>query len=310
MKKSIVAIMMAVTLVGSSLAFPVQAYAQDVNQGEVLEENTGAIETNNGTVKSNGTLGGSILWTIETNNGTVETNWGEVKTNNGTVTINEYLVKDNYGTITENNNKVTNNYGTVTENKGTVTNNYGGTVNNVGNGYVTNQWYEYILTGGSYLSVSRTTTADNRTWIGKANSEEDINNLILDSLRTKGLVNDDIEVVKALDRDIVGKSNVIPVQLKNDGGYHSQSKIMSEQDLRLLGEYTMYKLRNMGNEIIAGNIAKNPIEIDSKTDSCSYCAFKESCGFDTGLDGYEMRKLEKIKDEEILEMMRTDIEEE
>lgn len=144
----------------------------------------------------------------------------------------------------------------------------------------------------------------------KANSEEDINNLILDSLRTKGLVNDDIEVVKALDRDIVGKSNVIPVQLKNDGGYHSQSKIMSEQDLRLLGEYTMYKLRNMGNEIITGNIAKNPIEIDSKTDSCSYCAFKESCGFDTGLDGYEMRKLEKIKDEEILEMMRTDIEEE
>ena len=95
MKKSIVAIMMAVTLVGSSLAFPVQAYAQDVNQGEVLEENTGAIETNNGTVKSNGTLGGYILWTIETNNGTVETNWGEVKTNNGTVTINEYLVKDN-----------------------------------------------------------------------------------------------------------------------------------------------------------------------------------------------------------------------
>ena len=65
---------------------------------------------------------------------------------------------------------VENNYGTVTENNLMVRNNYGGTVNG---GTVTNQWYEYILTGGSYLSVSRTTTADNRTWIGKANAEDE-----------------------------------------------------------------------------------------------------------------------------------------
>ncbi len=40
----------------------------------------------------------------------------------------------------------------------------------MGAGTVANQWYEYILTGGSYVSGSKTKTADNRTWIGKAES--------------------------------------------------------------------------------------------------------------------------------------------
>ena len=119
MKKSIIAIMMAVTLVGSSLAFPVQAYArekgenvgdgekvEEIYQGEVVDLNKGEIETNNGTVKANGV---SILDTIITNNGTVETNFGTVKNNYGTVTKNEEMVENNYGTVTENNLMVRNN---------------------------------------------------------------------------------------------------------------------------------------------------------------------------------------------------------
>lgn len=66
MKKSIVAIMMAVTLVGSSLAFPVQAYAREkgedvgngekvekIYQGEVVNMNEGDIDTNEGTITTN-----------------------------------------------------------------------------------------------------------------------------------------------------------------------------------------------------------------------------------------------------------------
>ena len=65
-----------------------------------------------------------------------------------------------------------NNYGTVTTNSGTVDNNFGGTVNG---GTVTNQWYEYILTGGSFKSGSTSSKgADNRTWIGKAESTDSV----------------------------------------------------------------------------------------------------------------------------------------
>ena len=73
MKKSIIGIMMAVTLVGSSLAFPVQAYARekgtDVGPGELVEEivQDESVENNDGTITTNN-------GTVEYNNGTVTTN--------------------------------------------------------------------------------------------------------------------------------------------------------------------------------------------------------------------------------------------
>ena len=252
MKKSIVAIMMAVTLVGSSLAFPIQAYAreegEDVGEGETVVEigqdeevednfgtvttnngmvnnndqgatittnnetveyNYGTVTTNNGTVKDNfGTVttnNGTVtenygtvttndetvvnnLGMVETNNKTVETNNGmvtdnngtvnsnckTVETNKGTVNVNCETVETNYGTVENNGVTVTNNFGTVETNQGTVENNFGGTVNNMYDGTVTNQWYEYILTGGIFKSGSTASKdAGDRTWIGKAESTDE-----------------------------------------------------------------------------------------------------------------------------------------
>ena len=107
----------------------------------------------------NGIVIGNI-GTVATNNGTVENNIGTVTTNKGTVEIND-------GTVETNNGKVETNNGTVKTNNGTVENNFGGTVNG---GTVTNQWYEYIINGGSYVSGSKQTTADNKTWIAKVGS--------------------------------------------------------------------------------------------------------------------------------------------
>ena len=68
---------------------------------------------------------------------------------------------------------------------------------------------------------------------------------------------------------------------------------------------------SMGNEIIAGNISKNPIETDGQNNGCSYCAYKEVCGFDTRLEGYEMReRLKTSEKDNIIEMMKNELEEE
>lgn len=53
MRKSIIGIVMAVTLVGSSLAFPVQAYAADVGAGQKVDINDGTVQENNGTIATN-----------------------------------------------------------------------------------------------------------------------------------------------------------------------------------------------------------------------------------------------------------------
>ena len=194
MRKAIMGIIMAVTLVGSSLAFPVQAYADYIpeNSDSIFNDSDDIIGNNHGTVVMN-------FGTVESNNsgGTVDNNYGTVGTNYGTVEINSQgTVKNNFEKVVNNFDRVEkNDGGTVENNFGRVENNYGGTVVNnfdriekndggtvvnnfggdVNGGTVTNQWYEYILTGGSFKSGSTSSKgADNRTWIGKAN-EEDVN---------------------------------------------------------------------------------------------------------------------------------------
>lgn len=153
--------------------------------------------------------------------------------------------------------------------------------------------------------------ADERVEVDKAVDEEKINELIVESLRTKGIVNDNAEVLKALDERGTGNSKVIPVDFKNDGNPKVSQRLLDEESMRLLGDYALYKLRNIGNEIVKGKIEKKPVKIDSNTNGCSYCEYKEVCGFDTRLEGYEMREMEKIgKKEEILTKMRMDMEEE
>lgn len=173
-----------------------------VTNNGTLENNYHVVVTNNGTVKEN--AGGG---TVETNNGTVECNHGNgcvtINAAGGTITTNDGVVNenatggtitDNNGTVTINNGTIENNYSDVANEGGTVTNNYGGNVtggavdnnyggtvtggnvtNNYGggtvsNGTILNQWYEFIINGGTCKTASNRTDAGEKTWIGKAES--------------------------------------------------------------------------------------------------------------------------------------------
>lgn len=154
--------------------------------------------------------------------------------------------------------------------------------------------------------------ADSTVDAGDNYSEEAINDLIIDSLRTKGIVNRDMDVIAALDGRLEGKSRVIPVSLNKNGEiYESRSKTMNADELKLLEDYAEYKIRNMGNEIISGSISKKPFT-EGDTTACDYCEYRDVCGFDGYLEGYEYNEasFDERNREEILEQMRKDIEEE
>ena len=168
MKKSIVAIMMAVTLVGSSLAFPVQAYAEDkdyVYDNEVLPTND-----SESTVKNN-------HGTVTNNRGTVENNDGKVVINNGTVASNNGTVTNNYGEVTSNYQGATvttNDWGaTVTTNNGTVTNNNGTVTTNGADGIVTFNGGT-IETNGGKVSENYATVATNNNGTVEINGPDGI----------------------------------------------------------------------------------------------------------------------------------------
>jgi len=133
-------------------------------------------------------------------------------------------------------------------------------------------------------------------------SAEELDKKILRELRMKGVVNADDGIVEKLDRFMADKSDVIPVEKKKDGTFSAHSKVMSGEQLQSLSKFVSGKVRTLGKEILAGNIAHNPYE-EGNQSACTYCAYKKVCGFDTTIPGYEMRQFEKLSEEEIMKRM-------
>ena len=150
--------------------------------------------------------------------------------------------------------------------------------------------------------------ADNTVDVGNETDEEKINGMIRESLKTKGLINDDETNVRGLTGITDGKSDVVNLGFNKNGSYSKGSSVATAEELALLGDYANYKLRSIGNEIISGKITKNPIREDDKKNSCTYCAYRTVCGFEERLDGYEMKSLDKIDEDELFNMMRQDME--
>lgn len=134
-------------------------------------------------------------------------------------------------------------------------------------------------------------------------SDEEINQMIQEQLKMDGVVNSQPDIVERLDAYMQDKSCIIPVEKKKDGGFSSRSSVMSSEELGVVSDYVSHKMKEIGQEILAGNIAVNPYEKGSK-EACTYCAYKKVCGYDKNIPGYEKRTLEKLNREEALERMQ------
>lgn len=137
--------------------------------------------------------------------------------------------------------------------------------------------------------------------------EETVRKKITESLKTRGIVSDDSDVVRALAGITEGKSDCIPVSFNKDGSYSKSSSVMSVDNLKILGEYAEYKLKEIGNSIISGTIQKNPIKEDERKNSCTYCTYKSICGFEERLEGYAMKKVVKLEDEEVMSQIKQEL---
>ena len=134
-------------------------------------------------------------------------------------------------------------------------------------------------------------------------SPEELDQQILHSLRTKGIVNDSPEVVELLDRGLTEKSDVIPVERKKDGSFTVRSGVMNEEEMREISDFVNFKLKSLGKEILGGKIALDPYELGDR-DACTYCPYSKVCGFDPGIPGCRKRRLEEIGKEEALKRMK------
>ncbi len=137
----------------------------------------------------------------------------------------------------------------------------------------------------------------------KEMTPEEIDQQILRELRTTGLVSEDEKAVSLLDKNFTGKSAVIPVERKKDGSFSASSSTVSRQEYEIISQFVNHKIRQLGREILSGNIEVNPYKQDNKL-PCTYCAYRGVCGFEEKIPGYQMRRLPSLPEEILLEKMR------
>ena len=140
-------------------------------------------------------------------------------------------------------------------------------------------------------------------------SEEEIEKQIYKELRSNGIINDSPEVLSGIDTTHALKSDVAHLEYKKDGSLTSKSQVMTEKQIELIQKYAIKKAEDLGKQILQGEIGKEPMVLKDR-DACTFCSYRQICGFDERLPGYVKRKLEEMEKEEILLQMHRKVEEE
>ncbi|MCD7725045.1 MAG: helicase-exonuclease AddAB subunit AddB [Clostridiales bacterium] len=144
---------------------------------------------------------------------------------------------------------------------------------------------------------------------GENLTPEQVNERILQELKMTGMVNENEEAVRLLDAEFTDRSDILPLERKKDGSFSARSSVMKEEELQVVSDYVNHKIRQLGCGILEGTISVNPYEQNGNR-ACTYCAYNSVCGYDERVEGYHMRKLEKLSPEEALERMKQEEEKE
>lgn len=131
---------------------------------------------------------------------------------------------------------------------------------------------------------------------------EKISEQLLKELRVNGIVNDREEILDAMDRSHQGTSRVIPVSYQKNGSLGKTSSTMNTEEFSRMSSYVSKKIKQLGEEILKGNIGVNPYRKKEGT-ACDYCEFKEICGFDPKMEPENYRRLKDLSREEVLKRM-------
>lgn len=134
-------------------------------------------------------------------------------------------------------------------------------------------------------------------------TDEEINREIQKQLRMRGVVNSEPGIIERLDSSMEGRSDVIPVERKKDGSFSARSSVLGREELQTVSAYVSRKIAGIGREILDGVITLNPYEKGSE-EACTYCGFRQVCGFEPDMPGCGRRKLEELDREEALARMK------
>lgn len=139
-------------------------------------------------------------------------------------------------------------------------------------------------------------------------STEEIENKIKENFKMKGLILADIKVVKMHDKNLSqGQSKLVPAYIDKSGNLSpKRTKGISKEQFEILQEYIYKTIKEIGKEILDGNIELKPYNKNGNT-PCQYCEYKQICNFNPSLYKNEYNYIPKKDKDQILEDMKAKI---
>ena len=112
-------------------------------------------------------------------------------------------------------------------------------------------------------------------------TDEKIAELIQENYKMNGIVLANVNVIKAMDKDIEQKSNKIPVTLNKSREINfSKSRTVTREEFEGLQKYVIKLIKQISKEIVSGNIELKPYYSEkNKNTPCQYCEYKTICQF-------------------------------
>lgn len=142
----------------------------------------------------------------------------------------------------------------------------------------------------------------------RTNGEVDddrIDNEIMKMLKMKGLLLADADIIREMDKDIKGYSNIIPANINKDGTIGKSSSVATREQFNNLRRHVRRKLAGFCQEMAEGNIEIAPYKKNGHT-PCEYCKLGSVCKFDPGISGNKFRIINDMNDREIWSLIASE----
>jgi ATP-dependent helicase/nuclease subunit B len=134
--------------------------------------------------------------------------------------------------------------------------------------------------------------------------QDQIDRELYRQFKMKGLVLADQEAVQLMDTSLESQhSEVIPVAIKKDGQFYSNSSVASREEFEHLRGYVRQQIMDIGTQITDGHIDITPFQMKKKI-ACTFCSYKAVCQFDQDLEDNEFILLPAASKQTVLEKLR------
>ncbi|HHW56835.1 MAG TPA: helicase-exonuclease AddAB subunit AddB [Clostridia bacterium] len=137
-------------------------------------------------------------------------------------------------------------------------------------------------------------------------SDEELQMQIFKKLRLEGLVLNDAQIIKEMDKSIEGTSYIIPATINKDGSIGKNTKGATKEQFELLRKHVKKTIQRLTEQMLEGDISISPYKKDKET-PCKYCPYSSVCQFETNFKGNEYRIIKSKDVEEIWSILEQEV---